>query len=167
MYLADPEAYKRHLAEGNAHQPRKRTGADVLLRDEAGRILLVDPTYKPDWDLPGGMCEANEAPHDAAVREVREELGITVELGDALCIDWVPPHGPWDDSIMFIFDGGVLAEKVIGELRLVSEEVREFAFVDLDEAKARLRPYYWHRVRTAVTALHAGRTSYVYEGGQQ
>jgi hypothetical protein len=37
----------RHLAEGNAKQARKRVAADVIIRDEAGRLLLVDPNYKP------------------------------------------------------------------------------------------------------------------------
>ena len=76
LYERDPEAWQAHLAEGNRTQPRKRVGADVLFRDETGRILLVDPRYKPDWDLPGGMAEANEPPIEAAIREVREELDI-------------------------------------------------------------------------------------------
>jgi len=62
LYERDPAAWHEHLAEGNRTQPRKRVGADVLFRDTAGSILLVDPRYKPDWDLPGGMAEANEAP---------------------------------------------------------------------------------------------------------
>jgi hypothetical protein len=41
-----------YLAEGNAKQARKRVAADVLIRDPAGRVLLVDPTYKEHWDLP-------------------------------------------------------------------------------------------------------------------
>lgn len=48
---ADPEAWNAYLAEGNATQARKRVAADVLLRDAAGRVLLVNPTYKPGWDL--------------------------------------------------------------------------------------------------------------------
>jgi 8-oxo-dGTP diphosphatase len=65
-------------AEGNAKQARKRVAADVLVRDTSQRILLVDPSYKPDWDLPGGMAEANEPPLEAAQREVREELGLNL-----------------------------------------------------------------------------------------
>lgn len=53
-------------------QARKRVGADAIVRDTSGRIHLVDPTYKPDWDLPGGMTEANEPPADAVRRELRE-----------------------------------------------------------------------------------------------
>ncbi|TMK43506.1 MAG: NUDIX hydrolase, partial [Actinobacteria bacterium] len=58
LYERDPGAWEAYLAEGNAKQARKRVGADVILRDRAGRLLLVDPRYKPDWDLPGGMAEA-------------------------------------------------------------------------------------------------------------
>ncbi|MFI6311034.1 NUDIX domain-containing protein [Nocardia fusca] len=70
------QAWQEYLAEGNAKQPRKRVGADALIRDEHGRLLLVDPKYKPDWDIPGGMAEANEPPLDAVLRELHEELGL-------------------------------------------------------------------------------------------
>src|ERR1044071_2627079 len=106
LFERDPEAWNALLLEGNRTQPRKRVAADVLFRDKAGRILLVDPTYKPDWDLPGGMAEANEPPLDAAIREVREELGLEYHGGRLLVVDWVAPHGPWDDCLMFLFDGG-------------------------------------------------------------
>jgi ADP-ribose pyrophosphatase YjhB (NUDIX family) len=48
------EAWNAYLAEGDAKQARKRVSVDVLLRDQRGRILLVDPQYKPDWNIPGG-----------------------------------------------------------------------------------------------------------------
>src|SRR3989475_12796240 len=85
LYERDPEAWQAYLAEGNARQARKRVGADVILRDRAGRLLLVDPTYKPDWDVPGGMAEANEPPHEAARRELREELGLDLPVSELLC----------------------------------------------------------------------------------
>ncbi|MFF0176044.1 NUDIX hydrolase [Micromonospora profundi] len=34
--------------------PRKRMGAEVLLSDDRGRVLLVEPTYKDYWEIPGG-----------------------------------------------------------------------------------------------------------------
>src|SRR4051794_10646875 len=100
---ATPTAWNAYLAEGNARQPRKRVAADVIVRDQRGRLLLVNPNYKPDWNVPGGMVEANEPPIEAAARELREELGLTVQIGPLLAVDWIEPHGPWDDTLVFVF----------------------------------------------------------------
>jgi 8-oxo-dGTP diphosphatase len=164
LYERDPEAWNAYLAEGNARQARKRVSADVLLRDVHGRILLVDPTYKPDWDLPGGMAEANEPPADALRRELREELGLDIQVGDLLCVDWVSPHGPWDDLLNFIFDGGALNHSSIEDLRLIDHELRAFEFCDEGQAKERLRPYVWRRVSAALEALETGRARYLQDG---
>jgi 8-oxo-dGTP diphosphatase len=164
LYERDPEAWAAYLAEGNRTQARKRVGADVLFRDDAGRILLVDPRYKPDWDLPGGMAEANESPLDAAKREVREELGIEYDGGRLLVVDWVSPHGPWDDSLMFIFDAGVLSEAQQGRITLRDGELAGYRFVEPAEAAALLRQYFWRRVRAALDAIPSGRTTYLHDG---
>jgi ADP-ribose pyrophosphatase YjhB (NUDIX family) len=164
LYERDPEAWNAYLAEGNAKQARKRVSADILLRDERGRILLVDPTYKPDWDLPGGMAEANESPTDAVRRELREELGLDVTVGALLCVDWASPHGPWDDLINFIFDGGVLDDEAISQIRLVDRELRDFDFCDEGQAKERLRPYVWRRANVALGSLETGRVKYTQDG---
>ncbi|MDM4720025.1 NUDIX hydrolase [Micromonospora sp. WMMA1363] len=99
LYERDPDAWQAYLAEGNAKQARKRVGADALIRNEQGHVLLVNPRYKPDWDLPGGMAEANEPPHQAAEREIREELGLELKVNKLLVVDWVPPHGPGPDPV--------------------------------------------------------------------
>ena len=87
-----PEAWRAHLAEGNRGQARKRVSADVVFWDAEERVLLVDPVYKPDWGLPGGMAEANEPPIEAARREaeagtllrgyVRRRLERAIECRD-------------------------------------------------------------------------------------
>ena len=164
LYERDPEAWNAYLAEGNAKQARKRVSADAILRDARGRILLVDPRYKPDWDLPGGMAEANEAPADTVRRELREELGLEAQIGGLLCIDWVSPHGPWDDLISFIFDGGVLDEYAIADLRLTDDELGAFELCDEGQVKERLRPYVWRRVSFALEALTTGRARYLQDG---
>ena len=110
--MTDPDRWA-YLAEGNATQARKRVATDVLIRDTGGNVLLVNPTYKPHWDLPGGMAEANEPPRAAAERELREELGLTLAVGRLLVIDWDGPHGPWDDQLVLIFDGGTLTRNRI------------------------------------------------------
>lgn len=140
-----------HLAEGNAKQARKRVVADVLFRNRAGYWLLVKPTYKKAWDLPGGMAENNESPRRAAVREVWEEVGLQIPLGGMLCVDWVPPHGPWDDQIAFIFDGGVLSDSQCATVRPRDQEISECRFFDPEGALKHLQS------RLRRRALHAGK----------
>jgi 8-oxo-dGTP pyrophosphatase MutT (NUDIX family) len=136
----------------------------MLLRDLRGRILLVDPKYKPDWDMPGGMSEANEPPAQTAHREVKEELDVDIQPGALLCVDWVSPHGPWDDSLMFIFDGGVLTDEQIGDLKLLDGELAAFKFCTEQQAERLLRPYAWRRVAAAIEALRTGQMRYLQDG---
>lgn len=147
----DPQRFA-YLAKGNARQARKRVAADVLITDQADRILLVDPVYKPDWDMPGGMAEANEPPRAAAERELREELGLNLTVGRLLVLEWQPPHGPWDDLLTFVFDGGVLDEETVGALKIRDDELRAFDFVPVADAHTLLRPYVWERLDQSVQA---------------
>ncbi|MFF5230696.1 NUDIX domain-containing protein [Dactylosporangium sp. NPDC000521] len=164
LYERDPAAWRAHLAEGNRIQPRKRVSADVLFRDDGGRILLVDPQYKPAWDLPGGMVEANEPPLTAAIREVAEELGLEYAGGDLLVVDWVAPHEPWDDLLAFIFDGGVLSADQQRSIRLEDGELNAARFCTVPEARTLLRPYVSRRVDQALDAFATGRTHYLHDG---
>lgn len=164
LYERDPQAWRALLAEGNATQPRKRVGADMLIRDDQGRVLLVDPRYKPDWDLPGGMSEANEPPAQTVRRELKEELGLDLHPGVLLCVDWVSPHEPWDDSLMFIFDGGTLTGDQIGSLTLLDGELAAYEFCEESHLAARLRPYVWRRLTAAIDALKTGEVRYLQDG---
>jgi len=134
--------------------------ADLLIRDETGLILLVEPTYKQDWDVPGGMAEANEPPRAAVERELREELDLVVQAGRLLVLDWDAPHGPWDDQFVFIFDGGTLTGEQVASLRIADEELASFDFVTIDEAVRRLRPDMADRLVRAMKALELGNTDY-------
>lgn len=164
LYERDPDAWHAYLAEGNARQARKRISADVLLRDSEGRFLLVDPRYKPDWDLPGGMVEANEPPADAARRELKEELGLDIPLARLLCVDWVAPHGPWDDLLALIFDGGELTNAQISGITFRDEELNAFEFCTRQQIQQRLRPYVWRRVTATLDALANTSTAYLHDG---
>ncbi|MDX3227211.1 NUDIX hydrolase [Streptomyces sp. ME19-01-6] len=161
---ADPAAWNAYLAEGNATQARKRVSADVILRDLAGHILLVNPTYKPGWDLPGGMAEANEAPDDAARREIKEELGLDLQLLRPLVVDWVPPHGAWDDQIAFVFDGGTLDHDQATALRPHDDELSELAFVPPHHIDGWLQGRLGRRLEAAITALSDAHPKFLRDG---
>jgi ADP-ribose pyrophosphatase YjhB (NUDIX family) len=53
-----------------------RVGVLALIVDEAGRVLLVEHTYRRGWSLPGGSVHRNEALEDALRRELGEEVGV-------------------------------------------------------------------------------------------
>jgi 8-oxo-dGTP diphosphatase len=110
------------------------------------------------------MAEANEPPADAVRRELREELGLDIQVGALLSVDRVSPHGPSDDLLDFIFDRGTLSDDDIKALRLVDSELRAFEFCDEGQAKERLRPYVWRRASAALEALETGRARYLQDG---
>ena len=74
------------------------------------------------------------------------------------------PHGPWDDLLNFIFEGGVLSNQAISKIRLIDDELRAFEFCDQGQAKERLRPYVWRRVNVALDVLETGRATYTQDG---
>lgn len=153
-----------YLAEGNARQARKRTAADALIRDQDGRLLLVNPTYKEGWDLPGGMAEGNEAPEDAVRRELLEELGLTITGLRFLCVDWVSPHGPWDDLLSFVFDAGVLPPERAVKLKPSDEEISEHRFFEVCEALPLLPDRQRSRTLHALQVLDDGIPRYLRNG---
>ncbi|WP_206952675.1 NUDIX hydrolase [Trinickia acidisoli] len=50
----------------------------VILLDAGGRVLLAHATETTHWDIPKGQPDPGEMPIDAALRELREETGITL-----------------------------------------------------------------------------------------
>jgi ADP-ribose pyrophosphatase YjhB (NUDIX family) len=104
---------------------RRTEGAHVLAIDDAGRILVVRTTYLgPEWMLPGGRVERTETPHDAAVRETREETGLDVRVARLVLID---AHRARDVS--FVFLGRVIG----GDLEPQLGEIAEAGWVDREE----------------------------------
>lgn len=120
--------------------PRKRVAAGALFLNQAGQILLVNPTYKPPWEIPGGMVEENEAPLTACRREILEEIGLTIAPGRLLSVGYLHSHHNRGDAIRFIFWGGKLDSTQIAEIQLQASELSEYRFVTLDEAATLVRP---------------------------
>ena len=131
--------------------PTKRVAADCLILDPTGRFLVVEPTYKSTWDVPGGVAEVDEAPRRAAQREVGEELGLDLEPGALLAVDWVARDGGSTEVLAFLFDGGVI-DKPAANLTLAAAEIRSARFVTLGEADQLMDAEAVARVGAAMTA---------------
>jgi RimJ/RimL family protein N-acetyltransferase/8-oxo-dGTP pyrophosphatase MutT (NUDIX family) len=161
--LTEPTAFRALL---NSFLPRKRAISQLLVRDRVDRVLLCQLTYKRDWDLPGGVVEVGESPRQAAGREIEEELALSLEAGDLLLADWLPPWGGWDDAVCLVFDGGRHDASILAEIALQTREIRHAEFATLDQVRERCADFTARRIASAL-AVAAGDAppSYVEGGG--
>ena len=135
---------------------RKRMAAGALFRDVAGGVLLVNPVYKPSWDLPGGAVEAEESPHAACRREVAEELGLDRAPGRVLAVDWVPSRPERPEGLIIVYDGGVLSAAEVGQIVLADGELAEFAFIAPGAVPALVTPLLSRRIAACLEAADSG-----------
>jgi 8-oxo-dGTP diphosphatase len=124
--------------------------AGALIYDRAGRLLILKPTYKSGWTIPGGVMEADgESPWEACQREVREETGLEVSRGRLVVMDFRRPKEARPGGIRFLFDCGQVSDAALADLKLQPEEISEFRLVPLPDALALLRGPIRRRVRAA------------------
>lgn len=98
---------------------------------------------------------------DGAGRVLREELGLVARVGRLLVLEWQAAHGPWDDQLVFVFDGGALDEGRVAALTIRDTELAAFEFVALEDAARRLRPHPAGRLRRAARVARGGGFEYV------
>jgi 8-oxo-dGTP diphosphatase len=130
--------------------PAIPVSAGALIFDRAGRLLILKPTYKSGWTIPGGVMEADgETPWEACRREVREECGLDVSAGRLACMDFRPPRPGRPGGVRYLFDCGSFGERTLASIVTQPEEVSEHRIVPLAEALTLLRPPVRRRVRRA------------------
>jgi 8-oxo-dGTP diphosphatase len=106
--------------------PRIPASAGALIFDGSGRLLIVNPTYKKHWTIPGGIMEANgETPWEGCRREVREEVGLDVTHGRLVAVDFLRPRRTDAGGMRFLFDCGVFEDDELAAIRLQEEELSE------------------------------------------
>jgi 8-oxo-dGTP pyrophosphatase MutT (NUDIX family) len=159
---AAPDTHEGFIAMLNSTLPTKRAIAQGVLRDAAGRVLLCELTYKSEWDLPGGVVDPSESPADCVAREIREELGIDIEVRGLLAVNWLPPWRGWSDATAFIFDLGVADGGLVERTTLERREIRGLHWVGEEELEERVAPYN-QRLR-AFLGTHAGPAAYLEDG---
>jgi 8-oxo-dGTP pyrophosphatase MutT (NUDIX family) len=130
--------------------PAIPVSAGALIFDRTGRLLILKPTYKTGWTIPGGVMEADgESPWEACQREVREETGIEVSRGRLAVMDFRRPRPGRPGGIRFLFDCGQVGDAVLAGLKLQPEEISESRLVPLPDALALLRGPIRRRVKAA------------------
>jgi 8-oxo-dGTP pyrophosphatase MutT (NUDIX family) len=161
---SDPPPHTREGFIGllNSTLPTKRAIAQGVLRDDEGRVLLCELTYKAEWDLPGGVVDPAESPATCVAREIREELGIEVEVRGLLAVNWLPPWRGWSDATVFVFDLGLVDPELVERMTLQRREIRGVHFAGEEEWESRVAPY--NQRLLAFLATHAGPTAYLEDG---
>ena len=130
--------------------PMIPVSAGALIFDSAGRLLILNPTYKSGWTIPGGVMEADgETPWQACRREVREECGLDVRDGRLACTDFRPARPGRPGGIRFLFDCGRADDAALAAIALQPEEISQYRLAELEVALTLLRPALRRRVRAA------------------
>lgn len=144
----------RRIAVLNARLPKKRTIAQGVLRDPAGRVLLCELSYKKEWDLPGGVVDPGESPATCVEREVQEELGLEVRAGRLLAVNWLPPWRGWEDAMLYLFDLGVHDTGELDPSRFLRREIAGAHWRSVADAGAHVAPYTARMLEVAHDAEH-------------
>jgi 8-oxo-dGTP diphosphatase len=144
---SEPQVHEQPLADDEA-LPTVPVSAGALIFDRRGRLLILRPTYKSGWTIPGGVMAADgETPWQACRREVREECGLDVTGARLACVDFRPPRLGRPGGIRFLFDCGAQDDAALSAITLQAAEIAEHRLVPVADALTMLRKPIQRRVR--------------------
>ena len=146
----------------NTVTARKRVIAHLLVTEPGGRVCVLETTFKPDFELPGGILEPGESPRVGLARELQEEVSFDLAIGRLLVVDWLAPYLGWEDAVELIFDGGDLTSTEL--LRPDLKEIRAVHWLEPAAAIARMAPFAQGRLGSALAA-RAERSCHYLEAG--
>ena len=129
--------------------PTIPASAGAMVRDRQGRLLILKPTYKRGWTIPGGVVEVGESPWEACRREAKEECGLDITAGRLACVDFLRPRPGRPGGMRFLFDCGVFDDTVLGAVVIDPVEIAESRILPLDAALPLLSGPVRRRVRAA------------------
>ena len=112
---------------------RRASSAATVLYDDEGRVLVVKANYKKYWSFPGGIIDAGETPPVAAIRETREETGLTVDPSQLEFCMVVSRQSSLAQTYQFVFeqrvDGPLLESVSIAS----NNEIEDWALVTRED----------------------------------
>jgi 8-oxo-dGTP pyrophosphatase MutT (NUDIX family) len=143
--------------------PRIPSSAGALVWDRKGRLLILKPTYKSGWTIPGGQVEANgETPWEACRRETREECGLRLRRGKLVCVDFRRPRPGRPGGIRFLFDTERFDAATLAGIVVQQDEISDYRLARVERALKLLSGPV--RRRVAATLREPGNLRYLEDG---
>jgi ADP-ribose pyrophosphatase YjhB (NUDIX family) len=117
-------------------------GARAVLRDQRGRVLLIQRSDNGHWSMPAGAMELGESIADCAVREVREETGLRALRVSAFALYTGPDrtHTNMYGHTYQVFTTAFRIDEWDGELLRITDETTDAGFFHPDAFPAPLSP---------------------------
>lgn len=115
--------------------PKKNMAAGALIFNTNNELLIVKPTYKKCWHLPGGVVERNESPIVACIREVKEECNLLIDPNIFVATCHCSDIDNEIDALLFIFSCNSINESIIKEIKLPEDELEGFKFIEVSESR--------------------------------
>ncbi|MBO9665572.1 MAG: NUDIX hydrolase [Bdellovibrio sp.] len=145
--------------------PGKPISAGVLLFYR-NQLCIVQPNYASGWILPGGTIEAEESPREGLIREVKEEMGITISPTHVLAVDYVHNLDIKGEYLSFLFGAAEIDEHQAQSIHLALNDLKDFKFVDMDVAFELLASNVSRRLQSALKSLTEGYIMVYLEDGR-
>jgi len=114
--------------------PKKTIASGALIFDENDRFLVVKPSYKSYWHIPGGIVEKNESPLEACEREVFEETNLMLKPSEVAAIVYRCMPDEEIDSLVFIFHCGKIGPDLKTVIKIPFGEIEDYKFIEKRDA---------------------------------
>jgi len=132
------EQRKKWLASLDA----RPSSAAVLIENSQGELLVVKAHYKRHFSPPGGVIDPGESPHEAAVREVEEEVGLSISPDALSFVAIAQREASGFLTYQFIFRAK-LGDIDPSDIRLLDGEIEGYKFVSRQDIKGSKDYIHW------------------------
>lgn len=113
-------------AEWFAGLEKRMSNSAIAIYDDQDRILIVKANYLHHWSFPGGIIDEGETPKQAALRETKEEVSISLSEDDVTFCHIIDHASPFTHTYQFVFEAKV---SEIGEVVLDEDEIEAYEIV--------------------------------------
>jgi 8-oxo-dGTP pyrophosphatase MutT (NUDIX family) len=127
----------------------KVVSAKVVVYNSEGLVLVLQPSYKPGWHFPGGIVDTLESPQQAAIREVKEEIGVelTSDMLQFAGVRYGTTQSKSKDYLHIVFTCRLPAAQT-ARVHIVDDENEDLRWVDLYDASADIQDKVAELMRT-------------------